>query len=66
MKNYMNYCLVGKSAIEKRTKTLEKSKENLLRQIKDINDSIDYVDKKIQLYKEMSDGKREYVSHLIK
>lgn len=66
MKNYMNYCLVGKSAIDDRIEMLEKSKENLLKQIKDINDSIDYVDKKIQLYKEMADGKREYVSHLIK
>lgn len=65
MKQYMHYCLQGKSAIEERIEMLEKTKEDLYHQLDEINDSIDYVTKKIQLYQDMADGKKEYVSHLI-
>ena len=65
MKQYMQYCLEGKSAIDSRIDMLEKTKEDLYHQLDEIKDSIEYVTKKIQLYQDMADGKKEYVSHLI-
>lgn len=65
MKTYMNYCLQGPNAIDERIKMLEKVRDEMIFKIDEINESINYATRKIQLYKDMADGKVEYVSHLI-
>lgn len=65
MKRYMQFCLEGKNAINQRIDMLEKTKEDLYHQLDEINESINFVTKKIKLYQDMADGKVEYVSHLI-
>lgn len=65
MKQYMQYCLQGKSSIEKRKKMLEETKKELLEQAKQIHDSIAFIDNKQKFYEDVEAGKRQYTSNLI-
>ena len=65
MKLYMNYCLQGPSTIPERKEMLNKSKEALLNQIKEINECINFIDNKQALYDGVLTGKIEYESNLI-
>lgn len=65
IKKYLNLCLEGKSTIPERKLILEKQKENLLAQIASLNDSINFIDYKQQLYDDMLSGKLEYFSYLL-
>lgn len=65
MKLYMNYCLQGPSTIPERKGMLNKSKEALLNQIKEINECINFIDNKQAFYDGVLTGKIEYESNLI-
>lgn len=65
IKEYLNLCLEGKSTIPERKLILEKQKEILMAQIANLNESINFIDYKQQLYDDMLSGKVEYFSYLI-
>ena len=65
MKQYLAYCLKGKSTIPERKKMLEKQREFLLLKINELNESVKYIDWKQNFYDEVLDGKIPYESYLI-
>lgn len=65
MKLYMEYCLEGQDSIPERKIMLEATKKLLLVQLKDITDSIDYIDNKQDFYDKVLSGEIEYESNLI-
>lgn len=65
MKEYMKYCLIGKSSIPERKQMLLEKRNELLILQKQIQDSINYIDKKQQFYDDVLDGKTEYFSYII-
>lgn len=66
MKLYMNYCLIGKDSIPQRKEMLEKTKEKILNQIKELNSSLQYIDNKQQYYNNVLTNKIEYSSYILK
>ena len=65
MKQYLAYCLKGKSTIPERKEMLEKQKEFLLHKIDELNESVKYIDWKQNFYDEILEGKKPYESYLI-
>lgn len=65
MKEYLKLCLEGKSTIIARKEMLAKKQEQLRCSIKELEDSISYIDWKQSFYDEVLSGKRPYVSNLI-
>lgn len=66
MKEYLELCLQGESSIMQRKEMLSKKREALLGSIKELEDSVDYIDWKQNFYDEVLSGKRLYVSNLIR
>lgn len=66
MKEYLNLCLEGPSTIPIRKEMLKKKRSDLEQSIKQLEESIDYIDWKQNFYSEVLSGKRPYVSNLIK
>ena len=66
MKLYMNYCLEGLSTIPERKEMLNKSKDSLVKQIKELNECINFIDNKQSFYDDVLTGKIKYTSNLIK
>lgn len=65
MKDYLEMCLEGPSSIPQRQKLLDQKREALLEQMKEVQNSIDYIDWKQDFYQDVLDGKRPYISNLI-
>lgn len=65
MKQYLAYCLKGKSTIPERKEMLKKQKEFLLQKIDELNESVKYIDWKQNFYDEILEGKKPYESYLI-
>ena len=65
MKEYLALCLRGESTIMKRKAMLSKKQEMLRESIRELENSIDYIDWKQNFYDEVLSGKRPYVSNLI-
>lgn len=65
MKEYLALCLQGESTIMQRKEMLAKKQEVLLISIKELEESIAYIDWKQNFYDEVLTGKRPYVSNLI-
>ena len=65
MREYLALCLQGESTIPERKRVLEKKQEALRGQIRELQDSIDYIDFKQQFYDDVLEGRRKYVSNLI-
>lgn len=65
IKEYLDYCLIGKSTIPERKEILSQKREKLVEQMKIIQDSIDYIDTKQKFYDDVLEGKIEYRSNLI-
>ena len=65
MKEYLELCLEGESTIIPRKEMLTKKQEALRATIKELEDSVAYIDWKQNFYDEVLSGKREYVSNLI-
>lgn len=66
MKEYLELCLQGESTITQRKEMLAKKREALLGSIKELEDSVDYIDWKQNFYDEVLSGARPYVSNLIR
>lgn len=64
IKSYLDLCLQGKSSIPKRKLILEKQKENFQNKIAELNESIDFINYKQQLYDDMLSGKVPFFSYL--
>ena len=66
MKEYLDLCLQGESTIMQRKELLTKKREALLKSVKALEDSIDYIDWKQNFYDEVLSGARPYISNLIR
>ena len=66
MKSYINLCLQGQSSIPERKVILDALKESLEKKINDLQESTDYIEKKMRFYDDVLSGKRKYYSNLIK
>ena len=65
MKEYLQLCLQGTSTIMPRKEMLREKQEALRASIKELEDSVAYIDWKQNFYDEVLSGKRPYVSNLI-
>ena len=65
MKEYLELCLQGESTIILRKEMLAGKQEALRASIKELEDSVAYIDWKQNFYDEVLSGKRPYVSNLI-
>lgn len=65
MKEYLELCLQGESTIIQRKEMLAKKQDALHISIKELEDSVAYIDWKQNFYDEVLSGKRPYVSNLI-
>lgn len=66
MKEYLALCLQGKDTIIQRKEMLSKKQDALRNSIKELEDSVAYIDWKQNFYDEVLSGKRPYVSNLIR
>ena len=66
MKSYLALCLQGESTIPRRKAMLAQKQTALRATIKELEDSVAYIDWKQQFYDEVLAGERPYVSHLIR
>lgn len=65
MKEYLALCLQGESTIMKQKEMLSRKQEMLRESIRELENSIDYIDWKQNFYDAVLSGKRPYVSNLI-
>ena len=65
MKSYLDLCLKGPSSIPQRKVMLAQKQELLRQSIRELEDSVAYIDWKQNFYDEVLSGKRPYVSNLI-
>ena len=65
MKRYLSLCLEGPDSIPERRLMLDKQRNYLIGKIKELNEYVDYIDWKQQLYSDMQSGKIAYHSSLI-
>ncbi|SHO44720.1 MerR family transcriptional regulator [Anaerocolumna xylanovorans] len=65
IKEYLNLCLEGPSSIKIRKTILAVKKENLLKEIESIEESIVFIDYKQDFYDDVLAGKIKYTSNLI-
>ena len=66
MKEYLDLCLQGVDTIPQRKKMLEKKQKALRASIRELEDSVAYIDCKQEFYDDVLSGKRPYVSNLIR
>ena len=66
MKDYLELCLQGKETILARKKMLAQKQEELRASIKELEDSVTYIDWKQHFYDEVLSGRQPYVSNLIR
>ncbi|BDZ80221.1 putative HTH-type transcriptional regulator [Claveliimonas bilis] len=65
MKEYLDLCLQGASTIPLRKEMLTKKQNALRASIKELEESVAYIDWKQGFYDEVLSGKRPYISNLI-
>lgn len=65
MKDYLALCMQGESTIVPRKEMLAEKQEALRASIRELEDSVAYIDWKQNFYDEVLSGKRPYVSNLI-
>ena len=65
MKEYLDLCLQGASTIPLRKELQTKKQEALRLSIKELENSVSYIDWKQNFYDEVLSGKRPYISNLI-
>lgn len=66
MKDYLALCLQGEQTIPERKEMLSHKQEALRLSVRELEESISYIDWKQNFYDEVLSGKRPYVSNLIK
>ena len=65
MKEYLALCLQGAPTIPQRKQILARKQEALRQQIKELEDSIAYIDWKQSFYDEILSGQRPYESNVL-
>ncbi len=65
MKTYLDLCLKGESTIPERKEMLKKKQDSLRNAVRELEDSIAYIDWKQNFYDEILSGEKPYVSNLI-
>ena len=65
MKEYLAMCLQGKETVPQRKEMLARKQETLRESVKELEDSIAYIDWKQNFYDDVLAGKRPYESNLI-
>lgn len=65
MQAYLKLCLQGPASIDERRIMLAAKREQLVQQLADIQDSIDYIDWKQSFYDDVQAGRIEYKSDLL-
>ena len=65
MRDYLELCLQGESTILQRKEMLSKKQSALRESLKDLEESIAYIDWKQNFYDEVLSGQKPYVSNLI-
>ena len=65
MQQYLAYCLEGPSSIPVRKVMLAKKQDELREKIKLLQEAVDYIDWKQQLYDDILSGRQEYHSDLV-
>ena len=65
MKEYINLCLAGERSIPERKEILAQKREALVEQLRQVQNSIDYIDWKQEFYDDVLSGKTKYDSNLI-
>ena len=65
MKIYLGLCLKGEATIPERKEMLTKKQDSLRNAVKELEDSISYIDWKQNFYDEVLSGKKPYISNLI-
>lgn len=65
MKAYVALCFEGAASIPKRKEMLVAKRAQLLASVKELEDSVAYIDWKQQFYDDVLEGKRPYVSNLL-
>ena len=65
IKEYTELCLAGESSIPQRKEILKIKKESLYNQMKLLQESIDYIERKQSFYDDVLSGKIPYFSNLI-
>ena len=66
MKEYLALCLEGPASIQERQQILACKQEALREQMQKLQESIEYINWKQQFYTDVLEGKRPYISNLIK
>lgn len=64
MREYLQYCMEGPDTITQRIEMLEHTREDLERKLVEIQESLDYIDHKKKLYKDIQEGKQPYKSYV--
>ena len=64
MRQYLDYCMQGPVSIPERVDMLNETKEDLERRLSEIQESLDYIEQKKELYRDMQEGKKPYVSYV--
>ena len=65
MEHYLALCLEGERSIPERKILLAEKREQLLERIRELEDSVDYIDHKQQFYDDVLSGRRPYESNLL-
>ena len=66
MKEYIQLCLMGKDSILQRKQMLLNHRKQVEEQIKSLQGTLEFIDKKNELYDKFLSGEVEYYSYLIK
>ena len=66
MKEYLALCLQGEAAILQRKELLSKKQEALRPTVRELEESVAYIDWKQNFYDEVLSGQRPYISNLIR
>ncbi len=65
MKEYLDLCLQGESTIPQRQEMLARKQQELQENIRQLEDSISYIDWKQSFYDDVLSGRKPYMSNLI-
>ena len=66
MKDYLDLCLQGESTIPQRKEMLTNKQEELRASIRELAESVAYIDWKQEFYDDVLSGKCPYISNLIR
>lgn len=66
IKTYVDLIVIGQPTVQQRKQMLQKTREDLLKQIELLESNVEYIDKKQQFYDDVLSGKIEYMTNINK